>query len=314
MKRDRPAYVYQYGRQGYLYFTYPRGAKPIRIKSDLGTVEFAREYAVLLAQAKSGKRPPPSKFTMQSLVEHYQTSDRWTALKPRTQADYKKVLDWWIDAAGGADPRRIQRKHIIDAMETNAKTSVRFARYIVEVSSILFEHAIDIGWRKTGDNPAKGVRKVKTPHAKKLNRKPWPREKIDAFRAAYDLNTRERLLLELGLGTGQRAADILAMEWGHVEGADIRVKQDKTEKELLIPLTDSLRECLAVHRATNARSTRPCVYILTNERRTGPWSYRGASQAFRKAREAIGALDYDIHSMRHARRHRIARGPDATRR
>jgi integrase len=42
------------------------------------------------------------------------------------------------------------------------------------------------------------------------------------------------------------------------------------------------------------------VFILTNERGTHRWSYRGASQAVRNVREAIKALDYDIHSWRNS--------------
>ena len=41
------------------------------------------------------------------------------------------------------------------------------------------------------------------------------------------------------------------------------------------------------------------MFLLTNERGDNRWSYRGASQAVRKVREQIGALDYDIHSWRY---------------
>ncbi len=50
--------------------------------------------------------------------------------------------------------------------------------------------------------------------------------------------------------------------------------------------------------ALNAAS-RHSVFIVTNERGTNRWSYRGASQAVRNVRKKIGALDYDIHSWRY---------------
>ncbi|WP_245813349.1 hypothetical protein [Roseovarius marisflavi] len=46
-------------------------------------------------------------------------------------------------------------------------------------------------------------------------------------------------------------------------------------------------------------ASRHSVFILTNERVTNRWSYRGASAAVRSVRERIGALDYDIHSWRY---------------
>ena len=38
--------------------------------------------------------------------------------------------------------------------------------------NVLFEHAIDLGWKE--QNPAKGIRHLKTPPEKKQPHIPWP--------------------------------------------------------------------------------------------------------------------------------------------
>jgi len=68
--------------------------------------------------------------------------------------------------------------------------------------------------------------------------------------------------------------------------------KNKTGKELLLPILPELQ-------ATLNAASRHSVFLLTNERGTNHWSYRGASQAVRNVRERIGAPSYDIHSWRY---------------
>jgi len=149
------------------------------------------------------------------------------------------------------------------------------------------EHCVDLGWRDT--NPARGVPELKTV---KREREPWPRDLLDAYRATCELGTRQRLVMELCVCTGQRIGDVLNMRWSDIQGGGFSVRQSKTNKELWVPILPELQEAL------NAAS-RHSVFILTNERGTNRWSYRGASAAVRAVREQIGALDYDIHSWRY---------------
>lgn len=297
MKRELPKYVYRMGRGNHPHFRWPRGSRPIRMQAEPGTLAFQKEYTLLLANAQREIAPVKDSHKMSGLIQSYQKSDRWNNLSDRTKRDYEKVLAFWREKTGDKDVRCFERRHIIAAMEAN-KDAVRFANYLMQVARILFEHSIDIGLRT--DNPAKGIRSIKMPKTKKLDREPWPAEKIAAFRASYDYDTRERLLFELCLGTGQRIGDVLEMEWRDIEGDAIRLTQNKTGKGLLVPLISELRKALAAHRAINAGLSRQSMYLLTNLHRTGPWSYRGASQAIRNAREAVGALKWDIHSLRHS--------------
>ena len=72
----------------------------------------------------------------------------------------------------------------------------------------------------------------------------------------------------------------------------LSVRQNKTSKELWVPILPELQSTLD-------QSLRHSVYLLTNAKGTKKWSYRGASQAVRKVREVIGALDFDTQSWRY---------------
>ena len=279
MKRDLPPHIYRKGRKGHLWFV-RRGWQSQRIYSEFPSEAFWAEYA----RVQKGIPPIPKGKTFTALIASYKRSDRFARLAPRTKSDYDKVMGFLQDQIGPLDPSRMQRKDIIRLQSENAD-AVRFANYCVQVIRILMEHAIDIGWRE--QNPAKGIRLIK---ADTEPRKPWPDDLIAKYRQTA--TGRALLVFELCIGTGQRIGDVLKMKWGDIEGDGINVRQNKTGATLWIPFTPRLRTALD---AAEKRS----VFILTNLRATGPWSYRGASQAIRKVRVKIGAENYDIHALRH---------------
>lgn len=92
--------------------------------------------------------------------------------------------------------------------------------------------------------------------------------------------------MELCVGTGQRIGDVLEMRWSDKSGwcCLCKTKQNKTNKELWVPILPELQAALDV-------ASRHSLFIQTNERGTNRWSDRGASQVVRKVREQIGALD-----------------------
>lgn len=193
-------YIWQHPK-GYWYVRI-RG-KYERIKAEEGTAEFDREYWNIL----NGKRSE-SRTSWNVLIESYRKSSRWSGLKPRTRTDYERVLSYLIDKIGTKDTSRLSRKDVIAAMEAN-KARVRFANYIPQVMSILMEHAIDLGWR--ADNPAKGVRKLKTPETKRQPHLPWPDAAVALWRSKAE--PLPLLIFELGVGSVQRPDDWTKFRW-----------------------------------------------------------------------------------------------------
>ena len=275
MKRDMPRYVYR--KPGGLYFWRRPGAA-VKMQAEPFADAWWAEYALLL----KGTPPPPKGKTFSALIASYRRSDRYTRRAPRTRRDYDKVLTFIDDRLGGHDPARVARHHIVAWRDQN---SGRFADYLVQVLRVLFEHAIDQGWRD--DNPAKGVRAAYRPSG---TRRPWPDDLVAAARATATGET--LVLFELLVGTGQRVGDVLRMRWSDIAGDAIHVGQSKTGAELWVPFTARLRETL---RAAPRRGET----ILTSKR-GGPLSYRAAADRMRKLRTAIGAGEaHDTHALRY---------------
>ena len=280
MKRELPAYCYlRHGR--YVYFE-RRGQKAKRITAEVGTPEFWAQYAVLM----KGGPPPATRRDFNALVRSYRLSDRFSRLAPRTRADYDNVLEWIERKLGKLPVAGLERRHVIEARDVNAAT-VRFANYIIQVLSVVMEHAIDLGWRDAGTNPARGVSTLSSGRAQ---RQPWPQDLIQAFRAAA--GPRALLIFELCLGTGQRIGDVLKMRWDDIDADGINVTQGKTGAALWVPFTPSLRAVLAA-------TPRVGMTICAHGKFGRPTSYRMAADIVMEVRTKIGAEAYDLHSLRY---------------
>lgn len=279
-KRELPKHVYR--QKNGLYFQ-RRGWASQKIQNEFGTPEFWQEYANIL---NGDRQPRVSSRTFEKLIASYHKSPRYRRLKTRTALDYDKYLEFFKARMGQANPAMMQRKDVIRLRDANAEKPY-FANYSVRVLRVLMEHCVDLGWRET--NPAKGVPEIKTV---KTEREPWPRELLEAYRAHCPIGTRERLVMELCVGTGQRIGDVLEMRWSDIQDGSVFVRQNKTRKELWVPILPELQEVLDA-------ASRHSVYLLTNNHRTNRWSYRGASHAVLQVRKEIGATAYDIHSWRY---------------
>lgn len=280
-KRELPKHVYKQ-RNG-LYFQ-RRGWPSRKFESDFGTPDFWKEYADILATKDQPKVIAHRTFV--ALIKSYRASPRYRNLKPRTGMDYDKHLDFFASIMGDRNPAKMLRKDVIRMRDANSEKAY-FANYSLRVLRVLMEHCVDLGWRDT--NPVRGVPELKT---ETRQREPWPGDLLEAYRAACPLGSRQRLVMELCVGTGQRIGDVLNMRWSDIQDGAFHVRQSKTKKELWVPIMPELQAALDA-------ASRHSVFILTNERGTNRWSYRGASAAVRVVREQIGALDFDIHSWRY---------------
>ncbi|MEP3784945.1 MULTISPECIES: tyrosine-type recombinase/integrase [Paracoccaceae] len=280
-KRELPKHVYKQ-RNG-IYFQ-RRGWRSQKFDAEFGTPEFWTEYAGIL----SGERKPQriTSRTFSALIDSYYKSSRYIKLKPRTALDYDKYLNFFKDIMGDKNPVNLKRKDVIRLRDSNGAKPY-FANYSLRVLRVVMEHCVDLGWRE--ENPARGVSEIKVD---KKVRDPWPQELLDQYRSTCPLGSRERLVMELCVGTGQRIGDVLEMRWSHIQDGGVVVQQNKTGKELWVPILPELKAALDA-------ASRHSVFLLTNERGVNRWSYRGASQAVRLIRESIGAMNYDIHSWRY---------------
>lgn len=280
-KRELPKHIYR--QKNGLYFQ-RRGWPTKKIQNEFGTPAFWQEYAGILTGDAAEARISTRSFDV--LIKSYHKSPRYARLRPRTALDYDKYLEFFRTRMGSVNPAAMKRKDVIRMRDANAQKPY-FANYSIRVLRVLMEHCVDLGWRD--DNPVKGVSEIKT---QTLAREPWPPELLAAYRSHCEIDSRERLVMELCVCTGQRIGDVLKMRWSDIQDGSVFVRQNKTRKELWVPILPELQVVLDAAR-------RNSVFILTNERGTNCWSYRGASQAVRNVRAEIGALSYDIHSWRY---------------
>ena len=275
----KPSLPYLTSRKGGRYWYFRRGKGqmvPLPNPSDDGFLEAYN-------RARKGTPPKPSRTSIEALILSYVESARWRKLSPRSKADYGKVLDHIRAEAGKLDVSAITRPGLIAAQERNAHRA-RFANYIVQLYSVLCEHAIDLGWLKA--NPAQGIKLLPLGEGHKV----WPAKAIEAYREHATGNA--LLIFELCLGTGQRIGDVLKMRWSDIEDGAIRVKQGKTGNELWIPLSPRLAGVLDA-------SPRNGITICAGGD-SRPLSYRRAAYAVDAIRKLSGCGDF---------RHYVSKAP-----
>ena len=259
-----------------------------RIKASEGTADFDREYWDIL----TGRRIQ-IKTSWRTLIGDYMTSDRWLRLKPRTRADYDRVMTYLIEKIGDRDVKTLTRADVISAQKANAHRT-RFANYIPQMLVILCEHAIDLGWLV--NNPAKGVRALKTPDERKREHLPWPDWAVEKFR--NEAGALPLLIFEIGVGSVQRPGDWVGFRWGDYDGDSLTLRQNKTDKPLVLPCTEHLK--VSLDRAKAALGAVPIAarpILITRE--GNPISYRYMADLMLKERKRLGLEAYDLHALRY---------------
>ena len=267
-------------KPGFLYVRV-KGKYLGRITAPKGTPDFDQQYWEIL-----NGWTVKCATTWSALIASYRRSDRWTRLKNRTRADYEKVLLYIEEKNGPKDCTRLIRKDVIAAMEKNRHRN-RFANYIPQVMSVLCEHAIDLGWMKA--NPAKSVRRLKTPPEKRQMHIPWPDWAVEKWRA--EASPLPRLVFEIGVGSVQRPGDWGRFRWNDYDGDTLQVVQGKTGKALHLPCTREFKAAL-----DGAPRLGMTILTLKDGR---PLPYRRMAQIMRDERERLGLLAYDLHALRY---------------
>ncbi len=255
------------------------------IKAPEGSAEFDLAYWAII----NGKAAP-ARTSWAALIAAFRLSDRWAGLKPRTRADYGAVLDYIETTNGAADCARATRRDVLAAMEAN-RHRVRFGNYVKQVLSVLFEYAIDLGWRK--DNPAKGARSLKVPADRQKAHVPWTDEAVAKWRS--EAAPLPRLIFELGVGTVQRPTDLTRFRWGDWQGASLALVQGKTGVSLRLPCTVELQAQLEAWRPATYDPAAPILRAVTG----GAMSYRYLAAVMLAERKRLQLERHDLHALRY---------------
>jgi len=256
----------------------------IRIDATLNSPEFDAIYWAI----KSGKHEPKKVNTnFAALVSSYMNSRKYKDLADGTKRKYRPILEQIREKNGASDVTRIKRSDV-DAIHEKYADTPRKADWYVQILSILFNHAIRLDWITS--NPARTVELFGAQKAIE----PWP---LWFQRAYLDRATGPALTaFYVGSGTGQRAGDMVKMEWAHYHDDYMSVTQEKTKARITIYCPPKLRRFLA-------ELPRTGKHIFARDLASGI-TYHTLEKHFRAVRDAIAvdvpeAAAYSLHGLRY---------------
>jgi len=224
--------VWSRGRE-YHYFRLPKGVlKRLPSPND---PDYGRHYAECMA-ALTRSLKARTLPTVNDAIKGYEADPKYTKRASSTQFTYLIYLNRLRELMGKAPVSDVKRIDIRRMMDNSAKTPGA-ANMMLTVASNVFR------WAKARDmigvNPCDGVEPFEG--AEDADHKPWPEALIDE--ALQDAKV--RLPVALLYFTAQRIGDVCAMRWADIDGDHIEVVQEKTDKQLTIPIHSRLAAILA---------------------------------------------------------------------
>ncbi|MBB4286207.1 tyrosine-type recombinase/integrase [Roseospira goensis] len=261
-----------------------------RLPGEPGSAEFMAAYAA----AEGQMAPPPTPGTLGSLIEAYRASPEYAALAVETRRDYARVLDWL--GKGRDTPLPAVTPRLVFALRDKAfeQHKRRFANYLVQVLSLLFNWGKPRGFVAT--NPAEGVAKIKKPRGEKKANRPWQWEELAAVLEATASHPGIRAAVALAAFTGLRQADCLSLPWSACADGRVSVRSHKTGMSIRVPMHSMLAEVLT---ATPRRSP-----IVVTGQGGAPYTgsgFRAELRKIMKRLEGAGQVQAGLtfHGLRH---------------
>lgn len=275
------------GRTVTYYYAWKGGP---RLDGAPGSPEFMASY-----ERAVQTRPETAPGTLLSILNAYQASAEFTALAPRTRADYvghiRRIEDRFGTFPLPALSDRRSRAVFLSWRDELATKSRRQADYAYTVLARVISWAHHRGL--VTDNPLeRSGRLYRGTRADKI----WTPD--DEAALVAKANSEMRLAFGLALNTGQRQGDLLRLPWSAYDGARIRLTQNKTGVRVSIPVTEELKALLDA-------APRRCPTLLTN-RDGRPWTPAGFSSSWRKLLKRAGITGLTFNDLRGTAATRLA--------
>ena len=184
-----------------------------------------------------------SAITMRDILNRYQTE---VVVKQKLSTQKKR--EWQIkklmNSFGEMLPNEVTPQDIYAYHAKRSQSVPVSANREMSLLHTVFRHAIKWGVI-TDKNPAAGLFKNKEePRDRYVE--DWEYDLIIKHTSGYVRNA-----LELAFLTGQRIGDVLKMKWSNISVAGIKVKTEKTGKEVTITFSDAVQAILNNCKSTN---------------------------------------------------------------
>jgi integrase len=253
--RRPPKYVNGYiDRHGKPRFYFRRaGFKKVLLPGLPWSPEFMAAYE----NAMAGQPPiEPGKSkrklgSMDTLALSYLASPAFATLAENSRLTYRRAIERFCRQHGSKSAADLQRQHIVKLMSTLSDRP-QAANQLRKILRALMQHAVEIGMRC--DDP---TRDVKAMRIKSDGFHSWSETEIEQFQAYWPIGSRERLAFALLLFSGQRRSDVVRMGPQHIDDGMLRVRQEKTGTELLIPVHSKLQEIITATASGHLNFIRP---------------------------------------------------------
>lgn len=207
------------------------------------------KYAELMQQADRAAQAQhgPARHSFAWLARQYLASAEHAQLADATRLDYGKVIDRMLLPALGPERfdciNRAAVKTVRDSILEQGRAA-RTANKVKQLVSLIYSWAEEEELLPAGFvNPGLKLKKLKA-RAKPIEI--WSDEEIALYLAACEPFMKTAVLL--ALHTGQRASDLVDMDWNQYQGRTIRVRQNKTGEPLDIPCHPALSAHLEIIR------------------------------------------------------------------
>jgi integrase len=267
-RRNGIPHLKAYSKDG-VFYVYHRGTNAqLCPKYKFRSSEFFAAYA-REEEKKSALQTPVNAETLGLIIRAYKASEFFVRLKPRTQKDYGRILNW-LSPLDEMPLRQIERSFLVKLRKRAFdQHGWKFANDVLQICSIVFEHALEEGRIKS--NPAKGIRKIPRPSDLGDANRAWTHEEKEIVlrRAPAHLV----LPIAIARWTGLRQGDVLALAKTSYRDGFLRLTTAKRNVPIEIPCSDPLIE--AIGNAPQNDSLRLCANSHGK-----PWTQDGFRTSF----------------------------------
>jgi enterobacteria phage integrase len=232
-------------RNGKARYYFRRNGKRTSLPGILGSEEFMDAYAACLADqpTTAPRRAAAAPGTFAALAISYYGSPAYRDLAASSKANYRRVIDGFLEDHGHRRVNQIRREHI-DAIIGKMASKPGAGIVLLKRIRTLLHYAIAIKWLQ--HDPTLGATSYRS---KEFHT--WTEKELAQFEARWPEGSRQRLAYALLLYTGQRGSDVYRMSYAHIDGDTIEVAQQKTGQEesdekLVIPIHRHLQRELAL--------------------------------------------------------------------
>jgi integrase len=289
--------TYQADRYGNRRVRFRRRGVSVYLTGIPWSEEFMRQYAAALERVQAeadnvgaAKRTLPGSFS--ALCVSYYGSPEFRGLKVSTQKVRRNILERFRAEHGHRLLKDLQSAHIRHIIGTKANTP-EAANNLLKVLRVVLAYAVSINM--IAHNPAVGVKRY-TNKGEGIHT--WTEAEVARFEAHHPIGSKPRLALALLQYTAQRRGDVVRMGWQHLQGGSIAVRQQKTNRQLLLRVHPELAHALASVPRTNL------TFLMTEFGK--PFTSAGFGNWFRERCNEAGLPQCSAHGLRKCAATRLA--------